>query len=173
MITLREVRRGLRLQTVPRWSVVPTLRPQNVAAHSHGVGLIAMWLMEYHQWTTNHTFVIDVLRYALTHDSEEAVTGDPPSTGKQEPNFKDMSQIEIVVKCADYLEALHFAYQEKVMGNGFYMDAVLEHTSGRFKECWRYFEKNHHTENLEWYDAVEAIRRGATEAPYAHPALED
>lgn len=123
------LRKGLRLQHVPRWTTVPTIRNQNVAEHSHAVAVICVWLMG----VGDNPIVKpeDVLRYALSHDELEASTGDIPSTAKSrglvevtvsgDPVSKTTKDI---VKIADFLEAISFLQTEIALGN-MLVDEVL------------------------------------------------
>lgn len=116
------LRAALRLQHVPRWGIIPTVKKQTVAEHSHGVAAIALWLVEFSE---NPIFDKgDVLEYAITHDKWEAVTGDIPAVAKHRgvvadntPKSEVKLSTRMVVKLADYMEALNFLRTEEVFGN--------------------------------------------------------
>lgn len=124
-LTPSEIKIGLgqilRLSYVPRWVIVPMMRQQSVAEHSWRVAVIAMELSGKLGW--NYDEQCELATKATLHDWEEALTGDTPSTEKPYPSFRGMSKDELVLKIADYLEALtwiklwaHPAVQSGVQG---------------------------------------------------------
>jgi 5'-deoxynucleotidase len=70
-----------RLGTTHRWQVVHTSRLQTVAEHSYHVTVLALRIAQVIGMTTEEQ--LDVMRYALIHDAEEAWTGDVPSPVKR------------------------------------------------------------------------------------------
>jgi 5'-deoxynucleotidase YfbR-like HD superfamily hydrolase len=108
----------LNLSHVPRWSVVPLLRPQSVAEHSFRVAVIAMELMD----AAGIPLTVrlgEVLGWALIHDGPEAETGDIPyNIKKYMPNSilyqaesemcpwygKTTGESAAIVKIADKIE---------------------------------------------------------------------
>lgn len=127
---VERMRRLRRLSSVPRWSGVPTLRPQMVDAHSFHVAPIALWLAESHARVGPKKRVDEILMTCLVHDEGEAVYGDVPSPSKRivGPALKIFDEakgygghpsedIKVICKCADCLEALIFCEEEKAMGN--------------------------------------------------------
>lgn len=87
----------LNLCHVPRWSIVPVIRPQSVAEHTFRVAVIANALTtravkslvrikkvwEGNKYDHQITGLIDdVTAYALTHDMAEGFTGDIPAPAK-------------------------------------------------------------------------------------------
>lgn len=79
----------LALSHVPRWAIVPMLRPQSVAEHSYRVTVILAWLTN--QIHTTHPLPDggpDYMgprswSYAMAHDVEECRTGDIPGPAKR------------------------------------------------------------------------------------------
>jgi hypothetical protein len=94
----------LNLSYVPRWVIVPMMRAQSVAEHSWRVAVIASELAARLGLGADKQLVI--IQMAVYHDYEEVLTGDVPSTEKPYPKFESMSNSELVVKLADYIEAL-------------------------------------------------------------------
>lgn len=84
-------------------------------------------------------FKLQVIQYALDHDEDEAVTGDTPSPSKPRADSSTLSKVELVVKCADILEAIVFLEEEAAMGNRVYTDRVLMELRARFHEHWQLF----------------------------------
>lgn len=122
-MTHAKLRKALRLQHVPRWSITPTINKQTVAEHSHGVAAIAIWLIRE---SAENPMVdkAEVLKYAIEHDAWESVTGDTPSVAKARRLIEDKTPKDDVstmtkgiVKLADFLEALVFLKTEIAMGN--------------------------------------------------------
>jgi hypothetical protein len=73
----------LRLAFVPRWSIVPMLRPQSVAEHSFNVAVIGADLAQ--AWAPDRPLMTNyVMVMGLLHDAEEAVTGDIPGNFKHD-----------------------------------------------------------------------------------------
>lgn len=66
-----------RLKTVPRtgWAQRGVAAPESVAAHSHGVALIALYLLDVVDEVCDRA---TVLAMAVLHDLPEAITGDMP-----------------------------------------------------------------------------------------------
>lgn len=105
-----------RLNTVPRWAIVPTIKTQSVAEHTFNVMWIANWLTQFTAGVDPHKLLFD----CMVHDADEAFSGDTPSTHKPRPTDKDiasMSRRKIVLKVADGLEALVFLAAEEQFGN--------------------------------------------------------
>lgn len=170
MIDVRYLRWLRRLSVVPRWSVVPVLRRQNVAEHSFHVASLSMWLVSLHAKANDKEFELKVLKYALTHDIEEAGEGDAPSPsrGKTEANGDD--QVKVVVKCADILESLLFVYEESLLGNAMGMEAIIDHRYNEFVDWWRYFEIEGRA--IHSTEVVMSAKSVAFSKNYPHPAIE-
>jgi len=94
---------ALRLSHVPRWAIVDMLKGQSVADHTYRTMVIAQRL--------SHKLKLEdlsgLLAAILTHDLEEAETGDLPSNHKTDMpkngGCKDLQ--EAVTKMADTIEA--------------------------------------------------------------------
>lgn len=83
-MTLRDLLRGA---FANRWHTVPTVMAQNVAEHSHQVGLIAeAMLVQYYALAHQEKPTIEArylcLKYAQLHDLPEVLLGDLPSPVK-------------------------------------------------------------------------------------------
>lgn len=106
-----------RLSIVPRWTVVQTIRKQNVAEHSFQVAQICRALLDMLD-VRQPAQLASVLERALDHDMEEAITGDIPSPCKDgQPVAGPFEPADCLVKLADDLEALAFVYEEQRLGN--------------------------------------------------------
>lgn len=115
-----------------RCHTVPTIAPQNVAAHSYGVAWLCYIIM-----TPNHEPSANLLLHALSHDMAEHVTGDIPAPTKRSLDISDavqkweynamalagfelppLSDLEsLVLKLADCLELLMYCVRERGLGN--------------------------------------------------------
>ena len=134
----RAIRQTRRLTFVPRWVVVPTIRKQTVDQHSYQVAQIARWLLQFH-YNPSTVFRLEVVEYALDHDADEALTGDKPTPSK-EPTEAGGSQIHVIVKCADVLEAICFLEEEAAMGNFAYTNSILMERRAVFHDWWQHFD---------------------------------
>lgn len=138
MVSLRKrleyIQRGGRVQ---RMHMVPTLQPQNVAAHSFGVAWWC-WLLTHEKPSAN------LLMAALEHDLAEGHTGDIPAPTKHRLGIHKVLQnweqelgitAEIPVfeltefesrtlKLADNFELLQHCVRERKLGNR--TDELLE-----------------------------------------------
>jgi len=170
MPDVRYLRWLRRLRVIPRWSVVPVLRQQNVAEHSFHVATLSLWLVSLHGRGAEEKFQLDVLRYALTHDILEAATGDNPSPSKPKAEANGEDQVKVLVKCADILEALQFAYEEQLMGNSMGMDVIIDHLYNEFVDWWRYFETG--GKHVHSTDVVQALKLMSFNPMNPHPAIE-
>jgi 5'-deoxynucleotidase YfbR-like HD superfamily hydrolase len=102
----------LNLSHVPRWSIVPHLRPQSVAEHSFRVAAIALEIA--HQLNppglpSSVVITGNILRWAITHDGPEAETGDIPSPIKQYV-FKDDAEAKL---CPWYVAEAHGIHEQE------------------------------------------------------------
>jgi 5'-deoxynucleotidase YfbR-like HD superfamily hydrolase len=121
---------------VKRWTIVRTLREQNIAEHSFMVAMIAMELTKRIGFPADEGGGLqgalegELLRWALWHDMAEVFTGDIPTptkirlkcaVGDALDGIEDLVAPEVaeikkstsdhvirVVKVADYLEAISF-----------------------------------------------------------------
>lgn len=135
------LRKGLRLQFVPRWSTVPTINKQSVAEHTHRVGVTCLWLL-----SKADNVIIDraeVLEYAIRHDERESMTGDIPATAKHRGLVVDSTEgmqvqpsTEALVKLADYFEALRFIMDEEDIGNKS-VDSIFDYVYSELEAFWR------------------------------------
>lgn len=97
-MSVDKVLQALRLSYVPRWGIVPVLRPQSVAEHTYRVMVIVRYLAKVMNMSDSLTAKVVV--EALEHDFEEHATGDTPSPAK-----KAHSPQAPLVKLADTIEA--------------------------------------------------------------------
>jgi 5'-deoxynucleotidase YfbR-like HD superfamily hydrolase len=123
------------LAWVPRWSIVRTLRQQNVAEHSYFVAIYADRIADILEWDGDR---YELLLYALQHDIEESFTGDIPhpikAMGIDRNKFDKFidhqnnerfgrwlitpsNDVKSIVAVADMLEGLMFLTNEASMGN--------------------------------------------------------
>lgn len=138
------VRKFARLSHVPRWTVVPTIRKQSVAEHTFNV----LWITKYlRSQLPSVYFDNDILSSALSHDLDEAVTGDVPAPNKQHKPLASLSEIELLVKCADTLEAVMFTHEEILMGNLHWMHSIHRELSNKFSNEWAELLLRHNDEN--------------------------
>jgi len=66
------------MSDVPRWTIVRTIRRQNVAEHSYFVALWMPRLLRRHGIIDAET-ILAAVEYALHHDMSEVTTGDVPA----------------------------------------------------------------------------------------------
>lgn len=80
---LRLLSRAERLEALPRtgWQVCGVERPESIAAHVHGVLVVALWLADHHP--DPKPDAERVMRIALVHDLSEAMLTDLPRPVKQ------------------------------------------------------------------------------------------
>lgn len=71
----------LTLCGVPRWSIVPHIKPQNVAEHSFRVAVIAYALISKIPVFKNYTN--EAIKWAILHDAPERFTADIPTPAKK------------------------------------------------------------------------------------------
>lgn len=118
---------------------MPVLRQQSVDAHSFHVAHAALWLLQWHPQGGSGKYRLEVLEYSLTHDEDEAVYGDHPSPGKPPRDYAAMTQVQLLVKCADLLETLAFLLEETKMGNQT-MGRVGNYKRTEFMEAFKLLE---------------------------------
>jgi len=124
------------MSTVKRWSIMPTLRVQNVAEHSYYVVVYCTHFIEALE-ITDPELRHAIVNYALFHDIEEIFTGDVPSTAKKYVDIEGINRdlvsmlglprhrispvkltlVKNIIKAADLADALIFCYEELRMGN--------------------------------------------------------
>lgn len=140
MISDKDMRATRRLEYVPRWSVMPTLRRQSVAEHSYFATVNCIWLLDRHVLGNDRVFRAEVLEYSVLHDKDEAKTGDTPSPNKPFEPPKGQNQVKVIVKCADLLEALQFVHAETLLGNTMGMRVNRDWLAARLHDVWGLFE---------------------------------
>lgn len=147
------------LSFVTRWNFHPTTRKQNVAEHSFWVATYAMIIADMENAFDPPELYQEefIIRAALYHDWEEAVTGDLPSLVKRvckkdwekvasdgffsiinllHPEhpinrtcslWRPPAPIARIVKAADLLDRLMYGQEEKMRGNTSF-DRIIEET---------------------------------------------
>jgi hypothetical protein len=97
-----------------------------------------MWLYDLYWPLTDRgpSTKLALIDHVLSHDDDEAVTGDMPSPVKGRKNPKELSQIELMAKCADYLEAIAFLQEERNMGNQFGIGVLMADLVDRLDSYW-------------------------------------
>lgn len=166
-----------RLSFVPRWVIMPTIRKQSVAEHSYGVTVIARALLSIHSEGHTDTFKLGVINSAIDHDKLEAQTGDTPSSDKPyEPPTANTDQTKVVVKCADYLEALMFLHEETLMGNSFGVEHVQNDLRVKLHDYWQLFSYCPHTGFIEGRkpltsDLIRVFENVAFSTSMPHPSM--
>ena len=139
------VRRLRGLSLVTRWNFHPRVTGETVDAHSFWVAIFAMILVDIHNEQAGFGQTVNaesVLRHALLHDAEEAITADLPFLVKREikPHWRhvaekaasqlfgnledylidwdgDGEQVRKIVKAADLFDVIHYANYEATLGN--------------------------------------------------------
>jgi 5'-deoxynucleotidase len=136
----------MRAQHVKRWGIVQVAREQTIAEHMYGVAVIAGHLATRLGWEglKNPERQLTLLRWALSHDLIEVLTGDLASPfksqakmlndvfveqveGSMSPWYAAMRarvadpEVEMIVKLADMIEALNF-----ITDNGLGQHAVRQ-----------------------------------------------
>lgn len=125
-----------RMSVVKRWGVVQTIRQQSLAEHSYNVAVLALRISREWFGMSYDAVLLSVLEWSLHHDSWETITGDPPSymkpyidearaidtfiangAGENFPDKPHNDFARIVVKIADYIDALIFLRMEVSLGN--------------------------------------------------------
>lgn len=155
-----------RLQHVPRWAVVPTIKKQTVAEHVYQYGAILMYLKEFvvlpeEDWA--HLF-----EDLWHHDMEESVTGDTPSPSKVKPRLSTLPRISKVSKLADCLEAYVFCIEEMAMGNSL-MAPISEEILSKISFIWESLGEY----NMGYFTMVSHFTKHvAMIGAKSHPALE-
>lgn len=174
-LTTKDARWLRRLAAVPRWAVMPTIKQQSVAEHSFHVCCLALWLLRFHAEKDQETLCLHVLLRALEHDKDEAKYGDTPSPTKPRPNYHGKSQAEIVVKCADKLEAILFVYEEQLLGNRIGTNVLYDDVFQRFLRAWDEFDL-HPDYKYSGLDAAQVVELAKSISYFAHdphPVLEE
>lgn len=138
----KSLRWSRRLSHVPRWSVAPNIRSQNVAEHTFHVARTAMWLADIcgaaHGKYTAEPIVGIMVIMALDHDDDEAAHGDMPGTSKPKKDYSQYQELAMHVKIADLLEAYLFVEEELRMGNSL-MNGLQQSMWAELQEAYEHF----------------------------------
>jgi hypothetical protein len=112
-----------------------------VGGHSYQVCSICLWLLHYHEQGADPAFQAGVLRHAIEHDQDEAITGDKPAytkgNGTATPG-KILDQSKLVVKCADLLDMHMWCWEDFYMGNEL-IHPIIQDIERRFLSYWPMF----------------------------------
>lgn len=92
-----------RLSYVPRWVIVPMARPQTVSDHVYRCLVMARSFAD--TFGLEAEFELELFRYILIHEQDEALTGDIPSTAKGSRS-EDGGALVNIARYIDTLEAL-------------------------------------------------------------------
>jgi hypothetical protein len=107
----RNVQMLLHLNHIKRWAIVPTIKEQSVAEHCFNVAILSLgWLVKCPK--AGKIFVDPacrsrILYHCLTHDKDEAFTGDIPTPAKSEHD-RYFSSEEKFMSVFDALEAARY-----------------------------------------------------------------
>jgi 5'-deoxynucleotidase YfbR-like HD superfamily hydrolase len=106
------LKKMLTLSHVPRWAIIDTHRPQNVAEHSYRVMSIALAISEALAQKGQHELDEGMmLRCAIQHDIDESETGDLPTPFKQRNGLSQPHPDTLegqIIAIADLIEAYIF-----------------------------------------------------------------
>lgn len=162
-----------RLSFVPRWVVVPTIHKQNVAEHTFHVVQLCRWLLERHDSYGDKEFALEVIEEALEHDQNEAAEGDIPSPRKGKKPVESLTQLGVILKCADLLEALCFLQEEKNFGSNHWVQPIWDDIFAKLHDVWLMFKyrDGHKPITSDLVRAVLAEVNGTYND--RHPAIEE
>jgi hypothetical protein len=105
-----ELSKLLTLSHVPRWAIISTYKDQTVGEHTFRVCAIVLTLVREFDKRGLYVSKSKALELAITHDIDEAWSGDLPTPYKKlknlsESTFKPDTNEAFLVKLADLLEA--------------------------------------------------------------------
>lgn len=135
----------MRLSSIKRWGIVEMSRPQSVAEHSYNVAMVTLSICN--RIGVDESLAVSAMTWALLHDLPEVVTGDIPTSLKQEspgtfeelesrrfPIFSaakttfELGGATAITKIADYVDAIQFAQKFCVDDR---KHAIIEEMKGR------------------------------------------
>ena len=119
MMNKKRTLQGLALSHVPRWGIVDTFKDQTVADHSFRTTILSMDILDWLRLNYGDVEVPqtgEVIEWAITHDIEEAISGDLPSPYKRSKDISEKGEgadlidhkVLAIVKIADLVEAQIF-----------------------------------------------------------------
>lgn len=129
-----ELQKLLTLSNVPRWSIVDKYRTQTVGEHTFRVSAIVLQFVREFDKRGLYVSKSKALELAITHDIDEAWSGDLPTPykrlkGLQESTFKPDTNEAFLVKLADLLEATIFldryGVHSKHISDNIYSEVVI------------------------------------------------
>lgn len=167
----KDLRHSRRLNFVPRWVVMPTIRKQNVAEHVFGVAQTVLWLLEF-TYISGSAYKLQILTEALDHDSDEAISGDHPSPNKKASDPSKAPISKVVVKVADLFEAYAYLSEERAFGNRYGQKQIVESILQKLLVWWPYFPWS---EDLGPKPTVYAVLKDYHKqvVPRVHPVMEN
>jgi len=150
------------LAYVPRWAIIRVNRRQSVAEHSFYVAMYAFEIAKFIGFKGSYE---NLLSWALTHDMEEIVKGDPPSSYHQITKTETSKEwvrtkmaerssstsayaftrdpgglrVVAIVKLADIVESLLYLGDEENSGNGRNVCNVQSYLWEKLNEQWKEF----------------------------------
>lgn len=128
----------LTLSHVPRWAIIDTTKTQSVADHSFRVAAICLAILQELEAIGVKADRNKVLTDALTHDMEEAKSGDIPTPYKHDGTYTQALSLEdAIVKFADKMEAFIFIDRYGVRAKKIRKDrymAMIEAKEAVFRE---------------------------------------
>lgn len=129
-----ELQKLLTLSNVPRWSIIDKFRTQTVGEHTFRVSAITLQLVREFDKRGLYVSKSKALELAITHDIDEAWSGDLPTPykrlkGLQESTFKPDTNESFIVKLADLLEACiyldRYAVKAEHISNKIFTEIVV------------------------------------------------
>jgi len=163
------------LNYIVRYSNVPRIKDETVAAHSFLVSAIVIKLADYYKFDIGKAVIM-----AVCHDMPEYDVNDTTHATKQkypkiakalqEAEFYALSSMPIIVqeawtefetgetveakivKLADVLQCSQYAENECLLGNFGYMRQVVNNSNNRAKELFKELESYQHGDNYNHGD---------------------
>lgn len=181
------------MSSLRRWSVLPTLMPDFVAAHSWYVAIYSIIIADLIKWEGPKD---QLLICALLHDIDEIVTGEicygikdsiidknkyeefsMRQMCKITPNLlmmqnkttelKNISdEIKSIVHCADRLDALFYCAMEKAFGNGAMAKRLEKCNEILGAVWWKLPVKESFLLECTWHIIIKAIKDHSDPANY-------
>lgn len=140
-----------RLNHLPRWSILPTIKEQTVAVHVHNVVRITSRIARLWFKLSDEELLVAIL-WAHHHDDDESIAGDIQAPAKtyfdkqafeedHESHFfpRPPEKIERIVKLADRMEWIYYLTMEVAMGNKFVSEQLRRNTQKLLALATEYF----------------------------------
>lgn len=143
------------LQHIKRWGICPLIKEQSVAEHSYYVTMYALQITKI-LFPNEDERKMRIVEKALVHDISEIWTGDIPTPlganfevkkAKKAKAYELYSKHSyapyanddidtLIIKIADYMEALHKCVEEKRLGNT-YMERAYNDIDKRMHKTFK------------------------------------